>query len=71
MRIEICTDCRLAHGGYDEHEMGYVPTVEPLNLLADCYDLREIDSEAFFSSRKCDGCGDVAGDRFQFECAYV
>ena len=35
MHIRICTDCHLAHHGYDQHELGYTPEPEPLALVQD------------------------------------
>jgi hypothetical protein len=64
--VEVCLDCLLAAAGYDEHETGSTPTVEPWGLWADEPGHAYAEgTEEGFSSRPCEGCGShLAGDRF-------
>ena len=67
IQIIVCTDCHLAHHGYDSHEIGYTPEVEPW-ALGDSLNAADVsDGESVFSNSPCGACGsDLAGDRYDY-----
>lgn len=75
--LEVCTDCaqliangdlggqECEHGGADDHAAAMVAVwgEGPAGVLGLVLELSE-ETEAHFSSRRCDGCGStLAGDR--------
>lgn len=77
MTITICTDCHLAHNGYDEHELGHKPDREPLSLIGDplmlvpdmdyCDDDWDKWADGYFSWHSCHGCGSqLGGTRWEY-----
>ena len=66
-QIIVCTDCHLAHCGYDSHELGHTPEVEPWTLESSLNVADASDGESVFSDSPCGACGnDLAGDRYDY-----
>ena len=72
MTLTICTDCHLAAQGYDSHELGYTPPVEPLSLVPQDHDIApdgdwDAWADGHFSWHPCQGCGStLGGTRFDY-----
>ena len=67
IQLTVCTDCHLTHNGYDSHELGYTPEVEPWGL-ANPFDAAGAGyGRPHFSNSPCGACGnDLAGDRYDY-----
>lgn len=76
MTISICTNCHLAAQGFDAHDLGYTPPVQPLRLIEHPLLLvPNVDMESevsawgdgHFSPHPCQGCGyTLGGQRLKY-----
>ena len=76
--VDICSDCLVMDAnGWEEELIGRpLPDPAPMGLLngyvlgTDCDDMDDMDAvdlanESHFSWADCDGCGNLAGDRYR------